>query len=326
MAAIHYDDLLQWLQQQGGTLACWTESLSDQIERGLSPERWGDLPLWQAALDALPTLSPTATDFADRVCIGTADDCSDADRQALRDNLMVLHPWRKGPVDLFGLSIDTEWRSDWKWDRLKDALDPLAGRQVLDVGCGNGYHCLRMFGAGAGRVIGIDPSAKFVCQFQALKRYCPAIPVDVLPLGIEQLPPDLKAFDTVFSMGVLYHRRDPGEHLRELAGCLRPGGQLVLETLVVEESQGPELAPPGRYARMRNVWSVPAPSLIISWLEACGFRQPQVVDVTATTTDEQRRTAWMHFHSLADFLDPRDPSKTIEGHPAPMRATFIAWL
>ncbi|MCK5863518.1 MAG: DUF1698 domain-containing protein, partial [Marinobacter adhaerens] len=48
------------------------------------------------------------------------------------------------------------------------------------------------------------------------------------------------------------------------------------------------------------------------------------VDVTPTTTDEQRSTDWMRFNSLQDFLDPNDPSKTVEGYPGPLRATVIA--
>jgi len=32
----------------------------------------------------------------------------------------------------------------------------------------------------------------------------------------------------------------------------------------------------------------------------------------------------MGFNSLKDFLDPNDPKKTVEGHPAPLRATIIA--
>ncbi len=43
-----------------------------------------------------------------------------------------------------------------------------------------------------------------------------------------------------------------------------------------------------------------------------------------TSTDEQRSTQWMQFHSLAQFLDPQDPDKTIEGYPAPRRAIITA--
>ena len=307
-----------------GKLKPWAELLPQQIEQGLSEARWGDLPGWQAVLRTLPDIKPSEIELLGKVTIGTADDCDDETREQLRDTLKGLHPWRKGPFDLFGIHIDTEWRSDWKWDRVLPHLSPLNNRLVLDVGCGNGYHCLRMIGEGARRVIGIDPSPRFVHQFYALKHYLGDIAADVLPLGIEQVPKNLRAFDTVFSMGVFYHRRSPMDHLRELKDCLRQGGELVLETLVVEGPEGYALVPEGRYAKMPNVWYLPSPTTLLSWLRKCGFKNPRVVDECKTTLQEQRATEWMTFESLGNFLDPEDNSKTVEGHPAPVRAVFVA--
>jgi len=185
-----------------------------------------------------------------------------------------------------------------------------------------------MLEAGAARVIGIDPSPRFVVQFHAVKQLLGQArgtwPIDVLPLGIEALPAKLGAFDTVFSMGVFYHRRSPMDHLRELKDALRPGGQLVLETLVIEGDLGEVLVPEGRYAKMNNVWFLPSGPSLVSWLRKAGFQEPRMVDFTPTRLQEQRRTHWMRYHSLAEFLDPSDPGKTAEGHPAPIRATFVA--
>ncbi len=125
-------------------------------------------------------------------------------------------------------------------------------------------------------------------------------------------------------MGILYHRRSPMDHLQELRDCLRPGGQLVLETLVIEGELGHTLVPQGRYARMGNVWFLPSCETLMSWLKKMGFEEPELIDVSVTTTDEQRSTDWMCFHSLSDFLDPEDHSKSIEGHPAPRRAIITA--
>ncbi len=327
MAEINYQPLLQALAS--GPLAKWAGQLPQQIAKRISIERWGDLPAWQQAMDALPDLAPSSLELKERVMIGCVSDCQQPDRDQLRQALMGLHPWRKGPFELFGLTIDTEWRSDWKWERIRPHLAPLKDRMILDVGCGSGYHCWRMRGEGAERVIGIDPSVKFICQFYAIKHYIdrylgkPA-PVDVLPLGIEHLPPALNAFDTVFSMGVLYHRKDPLEHIRELKACLRPGGQLVMETLIIEGDETKALVPEGRYAKMRNVWAIPTVSQTLEWMQHCGLENPRVVDINRTSTDEQRATEWMTFESLADFLDPNDARKTIEGHPAPIRAFFVA--
>jgi tRNA (mo5U34)-methyltransferase len=125
-------------------------------------------------------------------------------------------------------------------------------------------------------------------------------------------------------MGVLYHRRSPLDHLLELKGCLRPGGQLILETLIVAGVEDTVFMPRGRYAKMRNVWFLPSVAAMLLWLQRCGFKEIACVDTTRTTIEEQRRTAWMTFESLADYLDRKNPDMTIEGYPAPLRAIFIA--
>ncbi len=319
-----YSDLLHYLSQHP-SLARWGQSLSEQIAEGLNSRRYGDLPGWLAALAQLPTPQPSVLDLRDSVTIGAASDLPPDQHPQLRQALEQLIPWRKGPYHLYGVELDTEWRSDWKWQRLLPHIAPLHNRLVLDVGCGNGYHGWRMLGAGARRVIGIDPSPRFVVQWAAVKQLAGGgHPLDVLPVGIEHLPEKLEAFDTTFSMGVFYHRRSPMDHLRELRETLRPGGQLVLETLVIDGEPGEVLVPEGRYAMMNNVWFLPSPETLVGWMKKCGFSNPRVVDISPTTTDEQRRTEWMRFHSLAEFLDPDDPSRTCEGYPAPVRGIFIA--
>jgi tRNA (mo5U34)-methyltransferase len=181
-----------------------------------------------------------------------------------------------------------------------------------------------MLGAGAKMVVGIDPTLLNVMQFQLIKKLYGDAPIYVLPLGIEAVPSNLNAFDTVFSMGVLYHRRSPIDHLLELKGCLQVGGELVLETLVIEGGLGEVLLPEDRYAKMRNVWFLPSCDTLISWLKRCGFKNVRLVDVALTTIEEQRSTDWMRFHSLQDFLQADNHALTCEGLPAPKRAIFIA--
>jgi len=303
----------------------WLREMPDQISRGMSEQRFGDLPRWRAAIAALPSLQAEVIDL-DTSAI-TASGAMIAEKVIeLETALRGLHPWRKGPYSLFGVNIDTEWRSDFKWDRLAHAIDSLEGRRVLDVGCGSGYHCWRMKGAGAAEVIGIDPTPLFVLQFKAIQHYLNIETVHVLPLTLEQLPPKLKAFDTTFSMGVLYHRRSPIDHLTDLRDTLVSGGQLVLETLVVEGDEDAVFVPPDRYARMGNVWFLPSPSALMKWMSKVGFIDVTLIDVTQTTVAEQRSTDWMTFYSLSNFLDSADHNKTVEGHPAPMRAIVTARL
>ena len=308
---------------QEGPLREWLEAFPDQFSTGLSPARYGDLSRWREALAALPPL-PTAAIRLNTSRVGLSGTAPDETMDALHSALMGLHPWRKGPFELCGLHLDTEWRSDWKWDRLADAIAPLTGRRVLDVGCGNGYHCWRMLGAGATEVIGVDPTPLFILQFKAVQHYLQQPAIHVLPMTLEAMPEHLHVFDTVFSMGVLYHRRDPMAHLASLKHKLAPGGQLVLETLVIEGDDDALLEPNGRYARMGNVWQLPSPGLASSWLKLAGFNEVEIVDVGVTSVEEQRRTPWMTFHSLEEFLDPEDPTLTIEGFPAPRRAILTA--
>ena len=323
MTQINYDALLNALKDS--PLSGWAELLPEQIARGLCEQRHGDLPAWKKSLAKLPSVSASYVELEHAVRIGKTLDCTEETRTQIRAALEELIPWRKGPYYIHDIHIDTEWRSDWKWDRVLPHLAPLKDRLILDVGCGNGYHCWRMLGAGAKRVIGIDPSPRFIVQFHMIKHFAGEHhPIDVLPLGIEDLPEKLQAFDTVFSMGVFYHRRSPMDHLLELKNALRPGGQLVLETLVIDGELGDVLVPEERYAMMNNVWFLPSCDTMISWLTKMGFKNPRTVDICPTTTEEQRSTHWMRFHSLPEFLHPDNPTLTAEGHPAPIRAVFVA--
>ncbi len=303
----------------------WLEQLPYQLDRAWSQSQHGDLVSWKNVLENLPKAPASTTDFnQNRIRIGRDNDCLKPVRTTLERGLRALHPWRKGPYSIHGIHIETEWRSDLKWNRLCNDIQPLGNRTVLDVGCGNGYHCWRMLGAGAKLVIGVDPTLLSVIQFHAIQRFTDCYRVFVLPLGIEELPPALKVFDSVFSMGILYHRRSPFDHLMELRDCLRPGGELILETLVIDGEQGDVLVPENRYAKMRNVWFIPSCDTLIVWLKRCGYKKIRLIDVSQTTEQEQRSTDWMRFQSLSDFLDPANPNLTIEGLPAPRRAIYVA--
>lgn len=320
---IDYQPLYETLSDRNA--AHWSAILPAQIAGKLNPQAHGNFTKWNNAVGQLPIpVKPTRQLNDKGFKIGLKEELTETEWQQLDTGLKNLFPWRKGPYDLFGLHLNTEWRSDWKWERIKDHLSPLENRLVLDVGCGNGYHCWRILGAGAQMVVGVDPVQLHVLQFQAIRRLYGDAPIYVLPLTLEEIPKKTNIFDTVFSMGVLYHRRSPIDHLMDLRNCMRSGGELVLETLIIEGKAGESLVPEGRYARMRNVWFLPSCATLISWMKRCGFKNIRVVDVNQTSVEEQRSTPWMTFNSLRDFLDPDNPNLTIEGHPAPKRATFIA--
>ena len=200
----------------------------------------------------------------------------------------------------------------------------LNGVSVLDVGCANGYHCFRMLEQGPKTVVGVDPSLKYVMQFLFLNKYADIDNMAVLPLGIDDVPLNCECFDTVFSMGLLYHRRSPYDHLIQLYSFLKEGGELVLETIVCDGGKGYVLMPEDRYAQMPNIWFIPSVETLKMWLEKCRFKDVKIIDVSITTEKEQRSTEWAGGASLKDFLDPKDNTKTVEGHPAPKRAILIA--
>lgn len=319
---IHFDDFFRELPYS--KLNHWLETAPAQLAKWQRELKNSKFASWQRVLNKLPELACDDVELKEVVRIGSAESLPPGKQAKLENLLQSFHPWRKGPYHLHGLHIDTEWRSDWKWDRLKEQIQPLQGRTILDVGCGNGYHMWRMKGAGASMVVGIDPSELFLIQFLAVKRLAnnPS-GIHLLPLGVEQMPP-LAAFDTVFSMGVLYHRKSPIEHLEQLFHLLHPGGELVLETLVVTGDEQQVLVPTDRYGKMRNVWFLPSTKALELWLARVGFSHIRTVDLDQTSTDEQRRTDWMTNESLADYLDPKDNNKTVEGHPAPLRAVILA--
>ncbi|WP_448679568.1 tRNA 5-methoxyuridine(34)/uridine 5-oxyacetic acid(34) synthase CmoB [Pseudomonas nicosulfuronedens] len=308
------------LELAGTPLESWAASLPAQLAAKVD-DGHGDLERWLAAVDRLPQLKAAAVELRER--FNLEGSCDEDTRAQLELALQGLIPWRKGPFNLFGVHIDTEWRSDWKWDRVSPHID-VAGKRVLDVGCGNGYYQWRMLGAGARSVVGVDPNWLFFCQFLAMKRFLPDLPAWHLPFALEDLPEKLEGFDTVFSMGVLYHRRSPIDHLLALKDCLRRGGELVLETLVVDGDVNTVLVPEDRYAQMRNVWFLPSVPALALWLRRAGFTDVRSVDVSRTSVEEQRATEWMRYQSLPDFLDPDDHSRTLEGLPAPLRATLVA--
>ena len=317
-------DFRPFYQQIATTnLSDWLETLPLQLKEW-ETQTHGDYEKWSKIVDFLPDLDADEIDLKSAVKSDRTPPLSEGEKQRIIHHLKQLMPWRKGPYHLFGIHVDCEWRSDFKWDRVLPHLAPLQGRTILDVGCGSGYHMWRMVGEGAKMVVGIDPTELFLCQFEAVRKLLNNDRrANLIPLGIEQMQP-LAAFDTVFSMGVLYHRKSPLDHLSQLKNQLVKGGELVLETLVVDGDINSVLVPADRYAKMKNVYFIPSVAALINWLEKVGFTNVRCVDVATTTLEEQRKTDWLENESLIDFLDPNDHSKTIEGYQAPKRAVILA--
>jgi len=307
-------------------LHSWADYLLPK-EAKLDGVQQGNFNTWRQVLEQLPSINTSFFQLnASQIVIGSSTDCDDKKRNYLEKELKKLQPWRKGPFSLFGIGIDSEWRSGMKWDRVAPHLPSLKGQRVLDIGCNNGYYLLRMVGCGVKYAIGADKTLLYAMQFLALKNFLKDINnVFISPFSIENLRLKKNQFDTVFSMGVLYHHRDPIEHLKYIANILQESGLIVLETLIVEEAFSELFIPKDRYACMKNVRHIPSCTQVSAWLEESGFREVICVDKTKTTIEEQRATNWMTYKSLPDFLDKENSNYTIEGYPAPQRAIFLAF-
>ena len=272
----------------------------------------------QNILSHLPCIENT-TARIDNGCVVVEGDVSPQQREVIRTCAVQLKNWKKGPFNLFGLHIDSEWRSDLKWQRLMKKIPSLDGQRVLDIGCNNGYFMFQMKQAGAASVLGIDPVVHFKAQFDFIQSFARWPGLDFQLLGVENLPTLGQVFDTIFSMGILYHHPNPIEQLQSIHGALRAGGSLILETIGIPSELDTALCPTGRYAQMRNVWFLPSLSTLLHWIKKTGFKDIEVLSTEWGEGEEQRSTDWSAPVSYCDFLDPHNPQLTVEGYPAPRR-------
>lgn len=302
----------------------WLTVLPEQLEKFMLENEHGDFGRWFKHLDKIARYRSSHRNFSSYVEIGRDDEISEGQKKDLANSLMQYAPWRKGPYRLFGIDLESEWRSDKKWDRLINNIAPLKGRRILDIGCGNGYHLWRMLNEGAAQVCGIDPCTNYFFQFAAIRTMIENISgIHFFPLALQDLP-DSRMFDTVFSMGVIYHQKSPIEHLEKIRKLLVPGGQMVLETLFVTGDSSTVLTPEDRYARMGNIWFIPSIDALSLWLRKTGFRDIKVHNTAVTDSSEQHATGWSCTESLDDFLDPENPKLTVEGYEAPQRVIITA--
>jgi 2-polyprenyl-6-hydroxyphenyl methylase/3-demethylubiquinone-9 3-methyltransferase len=107
---------------------------------------------------------------------------------------------------------------------------PLAGRSVVDVGCGGGILSEAMARRGA-RVLGID-LARPVLDVAELHALQSGIAVEYREIAAESLAEEHSAeFDLATCMEMLEHVPDPAAALAALGKLVRPGGDIVVSTL-----------------------------------------------------------------------------------------------
>ena len=315
----HFFDTLK--SSDHPALLRWAEHLENVCRQRYFDRDDKLLTSWRTLLAEMPPINDAVLDATgDTIKIdGVVDD-----PELLKQQLLTLNPWRVGPWKIAGIDVDTEWRSFMKWNRIASEVY-FDNAKVLDVGCNNGYFGFKALAAGAAWVLGVEPFLLYNAQHEVFRQYCTdESAIGVMPITDDEVPRGLGVFDVALSMGVLYHRKDPIGHLEMLQGSLRKRGQLILETMAIDSLETDVIVPEGKFAKMRGVWFMPTVGMLQRWLRRTGFADIKVLDVSVTDSSEQRRTEFMPFESLSDFLDPNDPERTIEGYPRPTRVVISA--
>ncbi|PCJ57199.1 MAG: tRNA 5-methoxyuridine(34)/uridine 5-oxyacetic acid(34) synthase CmoB [Planctomycetota bacterium] len=255
--------------------------------------------------------------------IGQEYDITIEDKDHIVAFLEELIPWRKGPFELFGIEIDSEWRSDWKWDRLSDKLD-LENKKVCDIGCNNGYYLFQMLKYKPSFLLGIDPIPKLWFQHYIFQKYIQAPELFFELLGVEHLQYFHDFFEVVFCMGILYHRLDPITTLKNIKQSMTKDGVLIIESAGIPGDEPVALFPEKTYGKAKNVYFMPTVSCMQNWLSKSGFKDIEVIYKGQLTLEEQRKTKWCQSQSLQDFSLNNNPETTVEGYPGPIRMILIA--
>ncbi len=233
-----------------------------------------------------------------------------------------LKPWRKGPFKLFDTFIDSEWQSQIKYNLISPYFN-LKDKKVADIGCNNGYYMFRMLEEKPKKIVGFDPSPLFRTQFDFINHFIKSSIVYEM-LGVEDMRDYPEKFDTIFCLGVLYHRSDPVSTLKSLKVALEKDGELFLDTFIIDGEEEIALTPKDRYSKIPNIYFIPTTKALFNWLYRAGFKEIKLLEVKKTDNLEQRKTDWIDGESLENFLDPNDANLTVEGYPAPKRAYIKA--
>lgn len=271
------------------------------------------------AFENSPAISPSSVDFScDAVTVGQRSDLTNSEYQQLLHSLQAFIPWKKGPWNLFGVEIDSEWQSQIKWQRFLAQNLPISGKKIADIGCNNGYFMYRMLEFSPDLVVGFEPFLKHFWNFHLVNKYVKSEKLFFEPLGVEHIDLFPKFFDTIFCLGILYHHTDPIGILRKMFSALDKGGYLFIDCQGVEGESSQAYFPAGKYAGAKGFWWLPTKPCLENWLKRAGFRNIETFYAEKLTPAEQRTTEWAPIKSLADFLTPEQDA-TVEGHPPPIR-------
>ena len=280
---------------------------------------WKNVQPWYEQIQTISQIEKKnlSIDYGDWFSVGKKEDLSFEEHEIVLNAAKKLIPWRKGPFNIFGLEIDSEWQSNIKYNLIRPHFN-LKDKIVADIGCNNGYYMFRMLEDKPKKLVGFDPSPLTLHQFEFINHF---VKSDIIyeMLGVEHLEYYNHKFDFIFMLGVLYHRADPIGTLKSLARGLNSKGEILIDTFMIDGEEELCLSPNKRYSKIPNIYFIPTILALKNWLERAGFEDIEVIATTITTSEEQRKTSWSLDQSLEDFLDSSDKSKTVEGYPAPKR-------
>jgi len=283
---------------------------------------WKNIAPIKEAIDNLPTLQVKKYSLNDTIEIELEESFSKEYLAQIEEVAKLMLPWRKGPFKIDSLFIDTEWRSFIKYNLLEPHFN-LKDKIVGDIGCNNGYYLFRMLEHKPKKLVGFDPSPLVFMQFEFINKFIQS-DIKYELLGIEHVELYEHKFDTLFCLGVLYHRSDPIGSLKSLFKALNSDGELILDTFMIDGEDDICLTPKDRYSKIPNIYFIPTVNALKNWCFRAGFKDIEVLEIKATNLEEQRKTNWINSQSLNDFLDPNNPTQTVEGYPAPKRVYIKA--
>jgi tRNA (mo5U34)-methyltransferase len=289
-------------------------------ERKFEEKNGSHYDRYKSALSKLKTFPSLCFDArGPEVFIGDRSELSDEDFQDIKNCLEVFKPWKKGPFQIFGESIDAEWRSDWKWGRILPHCPSLKDKVIADIGAHNGYYMFRMAAEKPKLVIGFEPIVRHWYCFDFLQSYAQVPQLHFEPLGVEHIADFPCFFDVIFCLGILYHHTDPVGLLQKMREALTPGGTIIIDCQGVDHDDSIALVPQTTYAGSHGMWFLPSFPCLMNWIKRSGFREAVCFYQGPLSELEQRTTAWAPIKSLKDYISPMDSQKTVEGYPRPWR-------
>jgi SAM-dependent methyltransferase len=143
---------------------------------------------------------------------------------------------RRVSIDRFELAADHDetyfqdgFADTQRYQQRFDGHLSVAGRSVLDVGCGYGSSCFEFARQGAKRVLGIDIDAKFVAFAQDRLAREPRLAARLEFRHVDAQGADLgETFDLAISKDSFEHIADPERYLAALKRYVGPGGEIAI--------------------------------------------------------------------------------------------------